>query len=473
MSTQAVLTDSTKSGAHAIVMGGSIAGLLAARVLSDHFDKVTLVERDRFPDGVETRKGVPQGRHTHGLLNKGQSILSQLFPDLVSALIEGGATTVQAGADLRWHHFGGYKVPFQSDLTGLSMSRSFLDWHIRRRVLALNNLDCIQECDIKELVASSDHTRVTGVKVQRRTGGGGEQILSADLVVDATGRGSQSPRWLESLGYPKPEETVIKVDVGYATRIYRRKPGDVSGAKLLLVYPTPPREKRMGVLFPIEGDRWTMTLAGWLGDHAPTDEQGFLEYARSLPAPDIYNVVKRAEPLTDIFIYRYPANLRRRYEKMARFPEGLIVLGDALCSFNPIYGQGMTVSALDAATLDECLREQRRQRGDLAGFPRRFFNKVSKVIDVPWMFAAGADLMYPEAEGIKVPGTDFLNWYVGKIHQAVTRDPVVSLTFAKVMNLMEPPTSLFSPRIVMRVLAGSMKHRQKSSLVAQTAWTEV
>lgn len=471
MSIQTVQTNSNKSGMHAVVMGGSIAGLLAARVLTDHFDKVTLIERDRFPDGAEARKGVPQGRHTHGLLTKGQSILSQLFPDLVSALIEGGATTVEAGADLRWHHFGGYKTHFQSDLYGLSMSRSFLDWHIRQRVLALNNLECIQECDIKELVASSDHTRVTGVKIQRRTGGDGEQVLTADLVVDATGRGSQVPRWIESLGYARPEETIIKVDVGYATRVYRRKPGDVSGAKLLLVYPTPPREKRMGVLFPIEGDRWTTTLAGWLGDHAPTDEQGFMEYARSLPAPDIYNVIKHLEPLTDIVIYKYPANLRRRYEKMARFPEGLIVLGDALCSFNPIYGQGMTASALDAATLDECLKEQRGKRGDLLGFSRRFFKKASKVIDVPWMFAAGADLYYPEAEGVKAPGTDFLNGYVAKIHQAVTRDPVVSLAFARVMNLMDPPTSLFSPRIVMRVLMGGLNGQHNSNPLAQKAWT--
>lgn len=371
---------SSKHASHAVVVGGSMAGLLAARVLTDHFAKVTLIERDRFPDSVENRRGVPQGPHAHGLLAEGKKIMSRLFPDLAATLIEGGSVMVDLGAEMRWHHFGGYKVQFQSGLVGLSQSRPFLEWHVRRRVLALENLECLLECDARELVASSDHTRITGVKIQRRSTRGDER-LDAHLVVDAMGRGSPSPKWIEWLGYPKPEETVIKIGVGYASRIYRRRPGDLQGDKLLIAFPTPPRETRMGALFPIEGDRWLLTLGGWVGDHPPADEEGFLEFARSLPAPDIYDFITRAEPLTGIVPYKFPSNLRRRYEDMVRLPEGYIVLGDALCSLNPIYAQGMTVSALEAAMLDQCLREQWRRRGDLIGFPRRFFRRVAKVVD--------------------------------------------------------------------------------------------
>ncbi len=451
---------SSTHASHAVVVGGSMAGLLAARVLTDHFAKVTLIERDRFPDSVENRRGVPQGPHAHGLLAEGKKIMSRLFPDLAATLIEGGSVMVDLGAEMRWHHFGGYKVQFQSGLVGLSQSRPFLEWHVRRRVLALENLECLLECDARELVASSDHTRITGVKIQRRSTRGDER-LDAHLVVDAMGRGSPSPKWIEWLGYPKPEETVIKIGVGYASRIYRRRPGDLQGDKLLIAFPTPPRETRMGALFPIEGDRWLLTLGGWVGDHPPVDEEGFLEFARSLPAPDIYDFITRAEPLTGIVPYKFPSNLRRRYEDMVRLPEGYIVLGDALCSLNPIYAQGMTVSALEAAMLDECLREQWRRRGDLIGFPRRFFRRVAKVVDMPWMLTAGEDFRYPQVEGTRAPSTTFINWYVSKVHQVATYDRKVYGAFLKVINLIEPPTMMFRPRVLLRVLKGSLSSRRK------------
>ena len=460
---------SNKMGAHAIVLGASMAGLLAARVLSDHFECVTLIERDRLPDGPDNRKGVPQGRHTHGLLAKGQSILSQLFPDLVPALIESGAVTGELAADAKWYHFGGYKIRFHSGLFGVTMSRAFLEYHVRQRVLALKNIRLIQDCDVKGLIATDLNARIVGVKFQQRAAGSIEEALTADLVVDATGRGSASPKWLESLGYPRPEETAIKIDVGYTSRIYRRAPGDVKGAQFLLTYPTPPREKRMGVMFPIEGDRWSMLLGGWHGDHAPTDEQGFLTFARSLPTPDIYNVIKRAEPLSDVFVHKFPSNLRRRYEKMARVPEGYIVLGDALCSVNPVYGQGMTISALDAITLDQSLKDQRQQRGDLRGLSRRFFKDVSKVIDMPWMLTAGEDFRYPETTGPKAPGTDLINAYVAKVHAAVQRDPVVYYAFIEVMNLIQPPTLMFNPKIAWRVLRAARTVRREAALPIQRA----
>jgi 2-polyprenyl-6-methoxyphenol hydroxylase-like FAD-dependent oxidoreductase len=241
-------TSSHTLGRQAVVMGGSIAGLLAARVLADHFEMVTLVERDRFPDGSDHRKGVPQGQHAHALLAKGLMVVMQFFPDLGAALAAGGAAMLDPANDMLWYAAGGYRVRYPSGLVAPFMSRPFLESLIRSRVLARSNLTYIQGCDVRGLVASDDRTRITGVRIQCRTEGAGEESLMADLIVDAIGRGSRSPKWLEELGYARPEETVIKIDSGYTSRIYRRTPADLPGAKAALIFPTPPREKRLGLL---------------------------------------------------------------------------------------------------------------------------------------------------------------------------------------------------------------------------------
>jgi len=446
--------DIFNNGSHAIVIGGSMAGLLAARVLVDHFDRVTLIERDRFPESAESRKGVPQGRHAHVLLAKGQEIISQLFPDIVSTLRENGATPFDLASDTHWHHFGGFKDRTPSGVIGISMSRPLLETIIRRRVLNLKNLTAIEECGVEGLVATDNRARITGVKIRRRAAGAACETLTADLIVDATGRGSQSPKWLEGFGYPRPQESAIKIDVGYTSRSYRRKPGDLPGAKVVYALPTPPHEKRFGGLLPIEGNRWLVMLGGWLGDHAPADEQGYLEFARSLPAPDIYHFLRQAEPLTDFATHRFPSNLRRHYEKMARWPDGYLVVGDAMCSFNPVYAQGMTVSALYALTLDTCLKELRR--GGFRGLPRRYFRKVVKVIDAPWALTTGEDFRYREVAGAKPAGIDLVNWFVAKAHKAATRNPDVNRAFLHVMNMLRPPTTLFRPSVMLQVIKANL-----------------
>ena len=456
---------------HAIVIGASLAGLLAARVLADHFAAVTLVERDSLPDGFAPRRGVPQGRHTHGLLARGQATVEALFPGLVDDLVAGGAVPGDIAADGRWYQTGGYRPRFASGLAGLAMTRPYLEGQIRRRVHALPNVACQANCAVRALVAIDDHARVSGVTLERHaagaptvmhagvTAGVTAETLFADLVVDAGGRGSRAPAWLEALGYGRPAEERVTIGVGYTTRLYRRRPDDLPGASYAAVLPTPPRETRMGALFPVEGERWMVTLGGWLGDHAPGDEAGFLAFARSLPAPDIAEVIARAEPLDEPAMHTFPASLRRRYERLPRVPDGYLAIGDALCSFNPIYAQGMTVSALQATTLDRCLREQ---RDGLAGLPRRFYRRVATVIDVPWQIAAGADFAYPAVEGRKVPGTDALNWYVGWVQRAANRDPRVYRAFLEVTNLLKPPPSLFAPRVAWRVARAGLRPRRGS-----------
>jgi 2-polyprenyl-6-methoxyphenol hydroxylase-like FAD-dependent oxidoreductase len=439
---------------HAIVIGGSLAGLMAARVLSDHFERVTLIERDTVNNLPEARKGQPQARHLHGLLGKGLEIMTHYFPDLPAALQDGGAIFGDMGLSMRWFTNGGYRLQFESDL-----------------VLRLSNVRVIDECAVKEPIAAPNRSRVIGVQVQRRAENGRAEILDADLVVDASGRGSSSPKWLEALGYARPAESVIKIDMAYATRLYRRRPDDFEliGGNLIMISPDAPHLKRGGFFFPIEGDRWIVTLGGWSGEGAPVDEQGFLDYARSLAVPDIYQMLIKLEPLSDIITHKLPSNLRRHYEKLDRFPAGYLVLGDAVCSFNPVYGQGMTSAAMQVAELDRVLQE----RQSLNGLAPHYFKRSAKIVDLPWQLAAGEDFRFPETTGPKQHGTDFINAYVSRVNRATHSDPVVHRAFLEVMNLMKPAPSLMRPRILWRVLRAGRSANPRSAMrgtsVSQTS----
>ena len=274
------------------------------------------------------------------------------------------------------------------------------------------------------------------------------EALEADLVVDASGRGSFTPKWLESFGYERPQETEVRSDIGYATREYRRAPEDANVTRIEMISPTAPHEKHGTFLFPIEGNRWIMTAGGYVGNHPPTSDAELLEFVRTLPAPDVYRVISNAEPLTEIVAYKYAASLRRHYEKLKRFPENLLVIGDAMASFNPIYGQGMTSAAMQTYALNDVLREH----SSLQGLWRLYFKRVARVVDMPWQLTVGEDFRYPETKGVKPPLTDILNAYVDRVHKATQHDPVVYSQFLQVMNLMAPPASLMSPRILWRVL---------------------
>jgi 2-polyprenyl-6-methoxyphenol hydroxylase-like FAD-dependent oxidoreductase len=433
---------------HAVVIGCSLAGLFAARVLSDHFERVTVVERDPVNDRPESRKGQPQTRHLHGLLAQGLSIIREMFPGLQETMVAGGAMVADMGEEMRWYQFDGYRVPFKSGLVGMLASRPFLEWHIRRRVLALPNVTLLQSAVTHALALDAGKTRVTGVQTGGPESGSDRRTLAADLVVDAGGRGSQTPSWLASLGYERPREEEIRIGVAYSTRIYRRDPGDLQGASLVMITARPPLGKRMSFLFPIENDRWIAAAGGWAGDHPPADAPGYLEFIGSLPVRDIYDVISRKEPLTDVYTYTFPANLRRHYEELTQFPEGHLVLGDAIASFNPIYGQGMTSAAMQAQALDGTLR----RRPSLTGVWRPYFQRVARVVDIPWRMAAGEDFRFPETEGAKPAGTDLINRYVARVHAATHHDPVVYAQFLRVMNLMAPPSSLLHPRIAWRAL---------------------
>lgn len=435
-------------GQHAVVIGASMSGLLAARVLADYYDAVTVIERDTFPEESKSRKGVPQGRHAHGLHARGRAILEQLFPGFTQEMALQGGIVLDISGEFRWFANGGFHQPTDSGLEGLLVSRPRLEAGVRARVRALPNVRVIENADVPGVTTSEDRSRVTGVRLTRDSDGG-EEALLADLVVDATGRGSRAPAWLAELGYGKPEEERVRIDLGYATRHYRRTPDQLPGIRGLAIAGSLP-DGRNGVVIAQEDDRWIVTFGGYNGDFPPLDPQGFLDFSRRLPTPEIYNLIKDAEPLTEPIPYRFPANQRRRYERLSRFPEGYLVFGDAICSFNPVYGQGMTVAANEAIVLQECLA-----RGG-TNLAQRFFKGVTPVVDGAWSVAVGNDLQLPHVEGKRTRMDRFINWYIGKLHIAARNDSALSVAFLKVVNMMAPATSLLLPGMAMRVLRGNL-----------------
>jgi len=453
---------------HAVVIGASMAGLLAARVLSDHFEQVTIIERDWPSEQIEPRKGVPQGRHVHILLMQGELILRDLFPDLYPTLAQEGAVPV-ASDEVQWYDAGLWKGPSPNPIKGYAASRPFLEQYVRRFVEARANVRFLHGCEVNGLYASKESRRITGVSLIHSNEDRRAETLTADLVVDASGRGSRAPQWLASLGYGSVAEDRVNVDVGYATRIYHHPPSFAPSWKLLLIYPTPPQEKRSGLVFPIEDDRWMVTLAGRLRDYPPDDEAGFVAYARSLPEPSLYEAIKEAEPVTPIVTYKYTANRWRHYERMSRLPDGFIVLGDAVCSFNPVYGQGMSVAALEAKLLDTCLRQHQKAHHNLAGLPRHFQQALVNVVKTPWRLSTGEDFRYPGTQGNRPFGMHLLHWYTRRVNELTASNPFVAGRFYHVLHLLEPPTTLFDPRVVWAVLRRELAERRLMLAAAPAA----
>jgi 2-polyprenyl-6-methoxyphenol hydroxylase-like FAD-dependent oxidoreductase len=440
---------------HVIVIGGSLAGLLAARVLTDHFERVTVIERDRYPVGPDARKGVPQARHAHVLLGRGQQILRELFPGLAEEMESAGVPVVDPAGDIAWLTPAGWSIRFRSSLAMLSASRDLLEWSIRRRVAALPRIQILEDTDVSGLVPAASGRGICGALIHRRHPGEGEpsgdQRLDADLVVDASGRGSHAPRWLTALGYAAPEETVVDSFLGYASRLYRC-PGSLPAHwKAVYLQSKPPGGTRGGLILPVEGNRWLVTLSGRGGDYPPTDEAGFVAFARSLASPIIHEAFQGAEPLSAIVGYRGTANRLRHFERLERWPEGFVVLGDASCAFNPVYGQGMTTAALGAVTLGECLRQHAQRHSE--GMAMEFQRQLAQVNTTPWLLATGEDYRYPTTVGGR-PGwfTRLLHRYVDRVVKLGRDHASVQLTFLQVLHLLKPPSALFRPGILWAVL---------------------
>lgn len=428
------------SDGHAVVIGGSVAGLLAARALSSSFARVTVFERDTFPTRTVPRRGAPQSRQVHALLTRGAVGLDGLFPGFIDAMTEAGVPSGDAQADFSWFLDGHKMAEAESGLRGFGVSRPHIEEMIRDRVRALPNVSLFDETQVDGLVV--DDGRVAGVRVRRPAGA--EETVPADLVVDAAGRGSRALPWLREFGYPVPERTAVRTNVVYVTRHFKQQPGLLDGRLGTTVVPFP-GQPRAAVVVRQEGDRFAVLLAGLLGEEPPTDDAGMLAFASSLAGQDAAEVLRSGTPVDEAVKMRYPESTLNHFGALDRHLGGFLVVGDALCSFNPIYGQGMTVAVMEAELLRSLLREHGRD--DLAS---RYFTAAATLLAEPWSLATGGDLRFPEVEGERGPQDAEVNGYLDRFRAAAAVDPVLGTAFLKVANMMAPVTSLLGPDLMER-----------------------
>jgi 2-polyprenyl-6-methoxyphenol hydroxylase-like FAD-dependent oxidoreductase len=436
----------TNVGEHAVVLGASMAGLATAAALAKRFDRVTIVERDTLPRFEEYRKGVPQGRHVHILLPAGRVGLADLLPGVVEDFRARDARRMDT-TEVRFHIAGGSLLLADADLEFVGATRPLLESIVCDRVRALSGVQFLEDHDARGLLTSPDRARVTGVRLGSRDSNT-EETLAGDLVVDATGRSSHSPQWVAELGYPSPDEERLQVGVHYTTRLFRREPGDLQGCQNLVVT-IPPDGRRGGVLLAVEGDRWLVTLVGLLGERPPANLDGFVEYARSLWVGDLHEVVGAAEPLGDASTGGFPSYLRRRYDRLRRFPDRYVVTGDSVCSLNPVYAQGMSVAIVEARALGQVLDQHGLNR-----VGPRFFQRTKRTVDEAWTMATGADLGHPAVQGPRTARWRLINVYFNRLLRVAHRDPVVAKAFMEVNGMVAPPQHLMRPRTVARVFTG-------------------
>ncbi|MGA8209810.1 MAG: FAD-dependent monooxygenase [Nocardioidaceae bacterium] len=447
--------DMAMLGEHAVVLGASMAGLMTARVLADRYERVTVVERDDLPAPGETRKGVPQARHAHLLLPRGGEVISELFPGLLESMVDEG---VPAVVDMRGFRltFGGHLLAQDLEATfppTYQMSRALLEGRVLERLRSTAGVEVRQGYDVVGLTTTDGAERVTGARIQHRARSF-EEIVAADLVVAATGRSSRAGHWLEELGYQRPAEEQLKIDLMYVS-CRLTMPVDVLGpVRTILIGPVPDRPTAL-VLTAQENGTWILTVSGYAGHHPPTRWPDLLDFLRVWTPPHVVTALEGAPRRTDPCTHRYAANLRRRYDRLKAFPRGLLVVGDAVCSFNPIYGQGMTVAALEALVLRECLETG---TDDVA---RRFFRRIAGPSGVAWQLATGGDLALPSVPGARPLPVRVLNRYVEQVQSAAERDPAVATSFLRVTSLLDPPSRLLGPATVARVLA-ARRHRRAS-----------
>ncbi len=432
-------------GAHAVVLGAGMAGLLTARVLADLYEEVTVIDRDAWPGGPQLRRGVPQGAHTHALLARGVQLLDELFPGFTADLVADGATVGDVLGDVRMSLSGHRLRRSTTGLTAVSVSRPFLEAHVRARVEQLGAVSFLERGDVVGLVTSSDRRRIAGVRLLRRRDHSAEELIATETVIDATGRLSRTPAWLQTLGLDAPGEDRVEVGLAYASRRYRLDRAALGG-DIAIIHGLSPDQPRGGVVAALESGIGLVTLAGIGYDRPPTDPDLFVEFARSLADPDIHDAIRHAEPLDDPVPFRFPSSVRRRYEHHRAIPDDFACLGDSFCCLNPVYGQGMTLAAQSAVALGRHLRRHRRLR------PRQLHHELAAVVEPAWQMVTGADLALPGVPGHPSASQRLLGRYVRRLHAAATTDPELAAAFVRVSGLVDRPQALLRPSIARRVL---------------------
>lgn len=435
-------------GQHAVVIGASFAGMMAAKALTEQFARVTLLERDHLPDSPELRKSLPQAPHAHALLARGLQAIQRLFPDLPTDLESHGAVWAETGADVYWHQFGATRLRAEVGVKGLLMGRPLLDWRMRTHLLRDPRVTIRSGCRVKDLYLSPDQQSVTGVLVESAGTGALVELVTADLVVDCGGRGTHTPQWLVDHGFGQVPVSEMKARVDYLSTLYKL-PANGPDWKVCMISSTPP-ESTLGIAFAIEDGHWILTLQTMFGEPLPSDHEGLLAFLRALPRPELYEAFRQAEQVGPFCRHSTPSNLRRHFERLDRFPEGLLVLGDATCAFNPRYGQGMSAAAISVDVLASCLLEQ--PEATVKGLSRRFQQRLAPAMDLPWQVSTGEDLRFPQVEGARPLPLKLINAFLAKLFQLVSVDHEALIALLHVQHMISPISALLRPGIIWRAL---------------------
>lgn len=440
---------------HAVVIGASMAGLCAARALAKSFERVIVLDRDELPEGAELRAGVPQGRHVHALITRGAHELERLYPGFIDEYRRLGAHELDVTRDGAVLRASGWQRPMASGQPVYFASRGLTESIVRRRTLALPQVELHPRCEVSGLVVGADGPkRVRGVRVQWRGQASGPAEFAADLVVDASGRSSKAPEWLSALGGSAPREELVDAGTGYGSRWYEgpdpaRTPAD-HWWRLIWLDPAPPRQLMGGVLFPVEDGRFIVTLIGYSRHYPPSDEEGFERALHELRSPVLARTVAASRPISSVYSYRGLVNRLRRFDELADPTPGFVALGDSVCTFNPMYGQGMTIATLCVAALESTLE---RIPADDPGFPRAFFKAQAKNVRDAWALATAADGLFPGTKSEQPPPSRFARFFSAAIRMGMNTDREILRRVTPVYYLLRPTSELFDRGFMARLMA--------------------
>lgn len=437
-------------GAHAIIVGAGMGGLTAAKALSPYFEKVTVLERDALPNAAEARIGTPHCRQVHVLLRAGLDVLTQFFPAFERELELAGAVRARAGLELLLETPGFDPWP-QRDFgfDTLCMTRPLIEFVARRLVQQQHNIEIRSSCRVTQFLKAPNKASVNGVQYDLANGESAE--LAADLVIDASSRGTLTLELLDRCGMPRPQETEVGIDLGYATAIFDIPPGAPRTWRAVL-HRAGAQSGRGGFLFPIENNCWHVSLNGMHGDHPSDSPHEFIEFAKTLRTPTIFEAIKDAAMIGDIYRFAIPSSIRRRFEALKEFPDGLLTIGDAICRFNPAMGQGMTVVAQEVGVLKRLLDERVGKTGPLNGLAPAFFSAIQQVLSGPWSMAEN-DFIFPKTRGQCPPDFQQRMKFGFALQRVAVEDPEIHRILIQVNQLLIPPTALREPHIVAKVTA--------------------
>jgi 2-polyprenyl-6-methoxyphenol hydroxylase-like FAD-dependent oxidoreductase len=439
----------------AIIIGGGISGKLAARVLSDHYKKVIILERDQEQVGPSPRKGAPQGEHLHALLHAGESGLEELFPGITEHFYHSGAVKINSTIDLAWFHHGAWKLRYDGGYSTTLQTRPHLEWHIDQYIKRIPNVVFYYNQVVQDLLYNEEQNQIIGVLLK-------DESILADLVVDASGVSSLSSNWLGKHGFGIPDEKV-EINLSYVSKQFELSENPDRDWKIKMVYPNPPQEKIGGTISKVEGNRCIVTLMGYHNSvndkEVLKDDSGFIEMVKKLPRLDIYQEIENATPLTKTSLYRIPNIIWRRFDKVRNLPNGLVLIGDTVCRIDPVFGQGMSIAILEAIALQKLLQ---KNKSELHLVPAAFHNKAAKIISPIWNMVITEDFRYPATKGKKPFGLSIQQWYAKNIFLLSSQNQEVYNSFVKVMNLVRPITSLMKPSIIKDVLKFAISNSRKS-----------